>query len=63
VPQVSAPSLRAFLERVRTRADTTLRLMPDDEYAAGVAQLERDVEEEREQQAVVDRIDLLTFVT
>jgi len=62
VPQVSAPSLRASLEHVRLRADTTLRLMPDDEYEAGVAQLEREAAEEVEPRPVVDWIDLLTFV-
>jgi hypothetical protein len=62
VPQVSAPSLRVFLERVRLRADTTLTLMPDDEFDAGVAALERDVAAEAEPRAVVDYLDLLTFV-
>jgi ubiquinone/menaquinone biosynthesis C-methylase UbiE len=62
VPQVSAPSLQAFLERVRLRADTTLTLMQDDEFEAGVAELERDAAEEAVPRAVVDYIDLLTFV-
>lgn len=41
VPQVRAPSLRAALERVRLRADSTLQLLPDEEFAKGLAALER----------------------
>jgi ubiquinone/menaquinone biosynthesis C-methylase UbiE len=63
VPQVSARSLHAFLEDVRRRADTTLRLMPDDEYRAGVAELERDVASEGAPSPVIDYIDLLTFTS
>jgi ubiquinone/menaquinone biosynthesis C-methylase UbiE len=63
VPQASAPDLRTFLERVRLRADTTLRLMPDDEYEAGVAALARDVELETERRPIIDHIDVMTFVS
>jgi ubiquinone/menaquinone biosynthesis C-methylase UbiE len=61
VPQVSAPSLRAFAERVRRRADTTLSLMPEDEYNACLAQLQREAETEQEPQPVIDELDLVTF--
>jgi ubiquinone/menaquinone biosynthesis C-methylase UbiE len=61
VPQVSSPSLREFAQRVRRRADTTLTLMPDDEYATRLAELERDAEAERDPQPVIDYLDLLTF--
>jgi hypothetical protein len=36
VPQVTAPSLRAAVERVRLRADTTLQALGDGEFAAGL---------------------------
>jgi ubiquinone/menaquinone biosynthesis C-methylase UbiE len=61
VPQESAPSLRAFLDRVRLRSDTTLRLMPDDAYEAGVEALERDLAEQGDPGPVMDLIDLLVF--
>jgi ubiquinone/menaquinone biosynthesis C-methylase UbiE len=61
VPQVSAPSLRAFADRVRRRADTTLTHMPEDEYEAGLAQLQREADAEREPQPVIDYLDLVTF--
>jgi phospholipid N-methyltransferase len=41
VPQVSAPSLRAAVERVRQRADSTLEPLPDEQFAQGLAALER----------------------
>ena len=61
VPQVSAPSLRAFADRVRRRADTTLSLMPEDEYHACLAQLQREAEAELEPDPVIDELDLVTF--
>ena len=59
--QVSAPSLRVFAERVRLRADTTLRLMDDEEYRNGLAALELEAVAETEPRPIVDAIDLLTF--
>jgi SAM-dependent methyltransferase len=61
VAQMSARGLRVFTERVRLRADTTLRLMDDEEYRAGLAELEREAAEERVPKPIFDRIDLLTF--
>jgi ubiquinone/menaquinone biosynthesis C-methylase UbiE len=61
VAQVSAPSLAAYLGKVRRRADTGLRLLPDDQFAAGLAVLERDVEAETTPVPVVDRLDLLVL--
>jgi ubiquinone/menaquinone biosynthesis C-methylase UbiE len=59
VPQVSAPSLRAWVERVRLRADTTLALLPDEEFARGLAALERAAAAEATPTQIVDRLDLL----
>jgi SAM-dependent methyltransferase len=61
VAQVSAPSLAAYRDKVRRRADTGLRLLPDDQFAAGLAALERDADAEATPVPVVDRLDLLVL--
>jgi ubiquinone/menaquinone biosynthesis C-methylase UbiE len=61
VPQVSAPSLRASVERVRLRADSTLQPLPDSEFAAGLAALERAAAAETTPTPVVDHLDLLVL--
>jgi SAM-dependent methyltransferase len=61
VAQVSAPSLAVYRDKVRRRADTGLRLLPDDQFAAGLAALDRAVEAETSPTPVVDRLDLLVL--
>jgi len=61
VAQVSAPSLAAYRDKVRLRADTGLRLLPDDQFATGLAALDRAVEAETSPQPVIDRLDLLVL--
>jgi ubiquinone/menaquinone biosynthesis C-methylase UbiE len=61
VPQVSAPSLRAALERARLRADSTLQPLPDDEFAQGLAALEHAAAAETTPTPVVDHLDLLVL--
>jgi ubiquinone/menaquinone biosynthesis C-methylase UbiE len=61
VPQTSAGSLREFLERIRTRADTTLSLLSDDEWERGLAQLEADAEAETSPQPVMTYLYLLVL--
>ena len=61
VDQVSATSLAAYRDRVRRRADTGLRLLPDDQFAAGLAALDRAAAAETAPTPVVDRIDLLVL--
>jgi ubiquinone/menaquinone biosynthesis C-methylase UbiE len=61
VAQVSATSLAAYRDRVRLRADTGLRLLADDQFAAGLAALDRAVEAETDPAPVVDRLDLLVL--
>jgi SAM-dependent methyltransferase len=61
VAQVSAPSLAAYRDKVRLRADTGLRLLPDEQFAAGLAALDRAVEAETSPAPVVDRLDLLVL--
>jgi SAM-dependent methyltransferase len=61
VAQVSAPSLAVYRDKVRRRADTGLRLLPDREFAAGLAALDRTVEAETTPTPVIDRLDLLVL--
>ena len=61
VDQVSATSLAAYRDKVRRRADTGLRLLPDDQFAAGLSALDRAAEAETVPAPVVDRIDLLVL--
>ncbi|HEY8491041.1 MAG TPA: class I SAM-dependent methyltransferase [Dehalococcoidia bacterium] len=61
VPQVSAPSLRAFRDRARLRADSTLAPLSDEAFARGMAALDRAVAAEREPSPVIDRLDLLVL--
>jgi ubiquinone/menaquinone biosynthesis C-methylase UbiE len=61
VAQVSAPSLAAYRDKVRRRADTGLRLLPDDQFAAGLAALDRAVAAETVPAPVIDRLDLLVL--
>ena len=61
VGQVSATSLAAYRDKVRLRADTGLALLPDEEFAAGLAALDQAVEAETTPLPVVDRLDLLVL--
>jgi SAM-dependent methyltransferase len=61
VPQVSAPSLRAAVEQVRRRADSTLQPLPDHEFASGLAAMERAAAAEATPTPVVDHLDLLVL--
>ncbi len=61
VDQVSATSLVAYRDKVRRRADTGLRLLPDDQFAAGLSALDAAAEAETVPAPVVDRIDLLVL--
>lgn len=61
VPQISASSLREFRDRVRTRADSTLQAISDEEFAHGLAALDAEVAAETAPTPVVDRLDLLVL--
>jgi ubiquinone/menaquinone biosynthesis C-methylase UbiE len=61
VKQMSAPSLRQFCERVRTRADTTLLGLTDVEFAEGMRALEDDAARETVPEPVFSYLDLLVF--
>lgn len=61
VPQVSAPSLSEAVERVRRRADSTLKPLSDEEFARGLEALERAAAGEKTPAPVVDYLDLLVL--
>jgi SAM-dependent methyltransferase len=61
LPQETAPSLRAYLDKARTRADTSLTLISDDEFERGLLALERAAERETEPRPVIDYLDLLVL--
>ena len=61
VPQTTAASLRDYLARVRTRADTTLQALTDREFEDGLKRLEGVASRESKPPPVVDRLDLLVL--
>jgi ubiquinone/menaquinone biosynthesis C-methylase UbiE len=61
LPQVTAPSLRDYLEKAKSRADTSLTLISDAEFERGLHALERAAAEETEPRPVIDQIDLLVL--
>lgn len=56
-----APGLRAYADRVASRTISTLQLVPDDEFARGIAEFRRYCEREDRGQAVLDEIDVFLF--
>jgi ubiquinone/menaquinone biosynthesis C-methylase UbiE len=61
VPEVVASDLRAYHKRISVRANSTLTLISDDEFQAGLRQLEIAAERQRAPMEVVDRRDLLVL--
>jgi ubiquinone/menaquinone biosynthesis C-methylase UbiE len=61
VAQVSAPSLRAFRERVKTRADTTLLALTDAEFDEGMRALDAEAAAETDPRPVISYLDLMVL--
>jgi SAM-dependent methyltransferase len=59
--QETSPSLRVYYERLKLRAISTLELLPDDEFKAGVERMRQAVEHEAEPQPVRAPVDLLVL--
>lgn len=57
----SAPSLAVAAGRTALRTDTTLRLISDEEYAAGQRAIEEAAAQETTPRPIFDTIDLLAF--
>jgi SAM-dependent methyltransferase len=62
VDQEWAPSLRAYADRVRLRADSTLQPLSEAEFSEGFRKLQLDVARAHEPSPVVDGLDLLVLV-
>jgi ubiquinone/menaquinone biosynthesis C-methylase UbiE len=61
VESESVSSLREAAARTALRADSTLQLITDEEFAAGQRTIEKAAANEREPRPVVDEMDLLVF--
>jgi ubiquinone/menaquinone biosynthesis C-methylase UbiE len=60
VPEVIASNFRAYYDRIRVRANSTLNLISDEAFSAGLAQLEQFAAR-RPSEHVVDRRDFLVL--
>jgi ubiquinone/menaquinone biosynthesis C-methylase UbiE len=61
VKQETAPSLRAYHERMKLRAISTLELLDDAEFEEGIARLRHAAEGETDPRPVMEDVDLLVF--
>ena len=61
IQQSTCESLSEFADRTRKRADTSLALLSDYEFQAGLAALEKAAAEETEPAPVRETLDLLVF--
>ena len=59
--QETAPSLRAFHERIKLRAISTLELISDDDFEAGLERLRLATESETDPQPVIEPVNLLAL--
>jgi hypothetical protein len=59
--QETSPSLGVYYERLKLRAISTLELLPDDEFAAGVERLRAAAERETAPRPVMAPVDLLVL--
>lgn len=61
VEQETCSSMREFADRTRKRADTSLALLSDDEFSAGMAALDHAAAHELAPEPVREQLDLLVF--
>lgn len=61
IPEVKADDLGAYCERIRTRTNSTLALISDEEFDKGISSLEKAAAQEAGPAPVVDQRDLLLF--
>jgi ubiquinone/menaquinone biosynthesis C-methylase UbiE len=61
VEQENAPSLREFYERVKVRAISTLDLIGDEAFEAGIERMRRAADGETDPEPVVEGVDLVVF--
>ena len=61
VPEIVAPSLSEYYERIAVRANSTLTLIDDDEFDQGIERLRQEAAAATATDPVVDRRDLLVL--
>jgi ubiquinone/menaquinone biosynthesis C-methylase UbiE len=61
ITQVTAPDPQALVQRAAWRADSTLAMLADDEFEAGLAHLQRAVDESDVEGPVIETLDLVVF--
>ncbi|MGH2817366.1 MAG: class I SAM-dependent methyltransferase [Actinomycetota bacterium] len=61
VEQVTAPDMRAYIAMIQTRADSSLAMISDGDFARGLKALERAAAEPSSSAPIVDRLDLLVL--
>jgi ubiquinone/menaquinone biosynthesis C-methylase UbiE len=61
VANAVAPNLRAYADRIASRTISTLQLVPDAEFAAGIVELRREWAREDRGEPITDPIDLFHF--
>ena len=61
IEQQTAPSLHAYYERVKLRAISTLELISDAEFKAGIARMRRAADWEESPRPVVEDVDLVVL--
>lgn len=61
VGEIAAPSLKAYCEKIRARADSSLALISDEDFEAGLRQLELDANKEDPAAPVLWKLDLLVL--
>lgn len=61
VEQETTPSFRAYYERVKLRAISTLELIGDDEFEQGIGRMREVAEAETTPKPVIQTVDLLVF--
>lgn len=61
IEQETSPSLRVYHERLKLRAISTLELLPNDEFAAGVERLRQAAEADASPGPILSPINLMVF--
>ncbi|MGH2734620.1 MAG: class I SAM-dependent methyltransferase [Actinomycetota bacterium] len=61
VPEVIARDLHSYYDRLRLRANSTLTLISDEDFAEGLARLKRAADRQPDPEPVVDHRDLLVL--
>jgi hypothetical protein len=61
VDQESGASMRAYYERIKMRAISTLELISDADFQRGIARMRETAKRETNPQTVIEQVDLIVF--